>query len=121
MDFRGLSTRSTWAHPVVVGLCALVLSVGLASDSMAQGEVTLLAVEDTYVDSASPETTHGSHDDLYVAFDDSASTRAVTLIKFDLSAIPGDATITSATLRLNMTLANGATPVMIMNSVAPSR
>ena len=37
----------------------------------------------------------------------------MTLIKFDLSAIPGNATITNATLRLNMTLANGATPVMM--------
>ena len=113
MDFRGLSTRSTWANPVVVVLCAFVLSVGLAADSMAQGQVTLYAVEDTYVDSASPETTHGSADDLYVAFDDTSSAKAVTLLKFDLSTIPGNATITSATLRLNMTLANGATPVML--------
>ena len=113
MDFRRLSNRSRWAHPVVVGLCFFVLSIGLPFDAEAQGQVTLFAVEDSYVDEASPETTHGSQDDLYVAFDDSSSAEAVTLIKFDLSSIPGNATITSATLRLNMTLANGATPVML--------
>jgi len=113
MDLSGLSFRSTWAHPVTAGLCVLVFSVSLSPEIEAQGQVTLYAVEDTYVDSASPDTTHGSHDDLYVAFDDSSSAKAVALIKFDLSAIPGNATITSATLRLNMTLANGATPVML--------
>ena len=41
-------------------------------DSEAQGQVTLFAVEDTYLDSASPETTHGSSDDLFVAFDDTS-------------------------------------------------
>ncbi len=112
MDLNGLSTRSTWAHPVVVGLGVFVASVGLVTQS--SGAVTLDAVADTYVDSLNPDTNYGSAGELVVAMRDQPSAGvAQTLIQFDLSSIPVGSTIQSATLRLNMTLATGETPVML--------
>jgi len=113
MELNGLSARCSWAHPVVLGLCLLVMSIGPAVHSLEATEITLYAVADAYVDSLNPDTNYGSATELIVAMNDQPSAVAQTLIRFDLSSIPANATIQSATLSLDMIQATGASPVML--------
>jgi len=113
MELNGWRTRCSWAHPVIAGLCLFVMSVGSATHSLEATETTLYAVADAYVDSSNPDTNYGSADELIVAMTDQPSAVAQTLIRFDLSSIPANATIQSATLRLDMIQATGASPVML--------
>ena len=57
-----------------------------------------LPVGDTYIDSGSPDRNYGSDNQFEVRPDRGADRRG--LLKFDLSAIPANATISSATLYL---------------------
>jgi len=113
MELNGLSARCSWAHPVVLGLCLLVMFVGPATHSLEATEITLYAVADAYVDSLNPDTNYGSATELIVAMNDQPSAAAQTLIRFDLSSIPANATIQSATLSLDMIQATGASTVML--------
>jgi hypothetical protein len=58
----------------------------------------LLPSDDTYIDAGSPTRNYGTDDKFEVRPDNSADRRG--LLKFDLSSIPANATVTSATLYL---------------------
>jgi hypothetical protein len=58
----------------------------------------LLPSDDTYIDGGSPTNNYGSDNTFEVRPDNGADRRG--LLKFDLSSIPSNATITSATLYL---------------------
>lgn len=70
----------------------------------AGGEVTtLLSVADTFISSRNPSHNMGGHDHAAVGRDNTGNRRR-GLCAFDLSGIPADATITSATLRLTVVI-----------------
>ena len=58
---------------------------------------TILTTADSYVDSSNPDTNYGSYGRLNVS---ASSIQAFAYMKFDLSAIPADAKIVNATLRV---------------------
>lgn len=83
----------------------------LTANSIANLEVSLIAFEDTYLSQASTGTNYGSCNRLYTGL--GSSSRARSLIKFDLSSIPAGSTIISANLVMTKTggSSSAATPI----------
>lgn len=83
----------------------------LTANSIANQEISLIAFEDTYLSQASTGTNYGSCNRLYTGL--GSSSRARSLIKFDLSSIPAGSTIVSANLVLTKTggTSTAATPI----------
>lgn len=81
-----------------------VLLIGLlllTCSSFSQTVVTLNAAADANVTSHAPNATHGNWEALFGAMDNfSANDTVRSVIKFDLSSIPSNAVILSASLRL---------------------
>ncbi|GEM_PF-4678861 len=93
------------------GLCALVLILSMFSMKPAQPAkasqvvdvyVTLDATEDTYLSAASTNTNYGTSTTLEVDRTTGTS-RRTALLRWNLSSIPTDATVVSATISLNVT------------------
>jgi len=77
--------------------------------------VTLSAVADATVRSTSPDTNYGADEVLelsYIEIDPPGDEETV-LLRFDLSSIPANAIIDSATLRLYQSASAGASPVSV--------
>ena len=78
----------------------------------ATAAVTLYAVADATLRSASPTTNYGTDGVLEIAYGLRAS-QAATLVRFDLTSLPFGAVIDSASLQLYLIGATGASPVSI--------
>lgn len=72
--------------------------------------LTLIATQDSWVDEAAPSATHGTDPELHVGrtSDQRAAYQRQTLVAFDLSKLPADASVTKATLELYQIKAAGA-------------
>ena len=88
-------------------LAALISAAWPLSDAYAQGdpiEVTIQgdgsAMKDTYIASSAPTTNNGSATVFAVGENNTASSVARGLLQFDLSGLPNDLTVVSATLSL---------------------
>ena len=62
--------------------------------------VTLYSVEDSYVNASSPDTNYGNSQYLYVRGNSTDLSHALIYVKFDLSSIPENAYIVSASMQL---------------------
>jgi hypothetical protein len=82
--------------------CTLILSIlillGIFSSPGQSATISLNPTVDTYIDSSQGSTPYGTYSNLAVGIFRYATRR--TLMQFDLSSIPDDATITSAQLSL---------------------
>jgi hypothetical protein len=78
----------------------------------AQATVTLNAAADATVRQWAPDTNFGGEASLQLAYA-GQNEEAVTLVRFDLSSLPPDAVVDSASLRLYLASASGADPVSI--------
>lgn len=79
-----------------------------------QDSTTLTAVADATVKNWQPTSNFGSDATLELSYSNiDAVQRAVSLVKFDLSTLPSDAIIDSATLQLYLDSTAGASPVNI--------
>ncbi|MFO7742638.1 MAG: DNRLRE domain-containing protein [Anaerolineae bacterium] len=83
-----------------------------ARAAAAQTTVTLNAVADATVREWEPDTNFGGDPSLELSYGGPGE-EAVTLVRFDLSGLPPDAVVDSASLRLFLEGASGADPVSI--------
>ena len=92
--------------PTVGGAHSVTVTTGVTTGNINFGNwqssgsvVYLKAIEDTYADSSSPDANYGSENEFYSGKDGSSICRAY--LKFDLSSIPPNQVVISATLRIN--------------------
>ncbi len=78
----------------------------------------LTAVEDTYISETTPNTNYGSEIALLADGNDGSGGEIAALIKWDLSSIPSDATVTAASIILNLTDASSGAYNIIRQSTA---
>lgn len=84
-------------------LAILVLSIAifLMTAASAQAEMaTINPTADAYVDTARPTVNFGKTANIYTRYDSGNSRSAAIYLKFDLSGIPRDSTISEATVRI---------------------
>ncbi|MGD2179293.1 MAG: DNRLRE domain-containing protein, partial [Anaerolineae bacterium] len=121
----------SWRRTVIAVLMMALLSAGTsqaamtppgqtdplaASPSASQATVTLNAVADATLRSWEPDANSGDEHTLELSaevVDEETTLEAVTLLRFDLSSLPSDAVIDSASLRLFLEASSGADPVSI--------
>ncbi len=109
---------------IVIGAVGMVISVAdlTAANEIVEGPeylsgetqttITLNAVADATVREWEPDTNFGDEASLELSYG-GAGEEAVTLVRFDLSSLPPDAVVDSASLRLYLEGASGADPVSI--------
>ncbi len=121
--------RTTVRVSVVVLLTIALASVALspARWHVARGQAppdgalpmatstTFYAVADATVRSTSPDTNYGAEDALELSYNaiETPASQVVTLLRFDVSSIPSNATIDSATLRLYQSGYAGTNPASV--------
>ncbi|HIJ71667.1 MAG TPA: DNRLRE domain-containing protein [Planctomycetes bacterium] len=86
-------------HEIVIDPNEVVENVNFGNYDTGATAVSILAIEDTYVNSSDPCANYGNSNSLSSGYDGSAVYR--TFLKFDLSIIPPGNVVTLATLRLN--------------------
>jgi len=97
------------AAPLAITIAAIVLfAFGAVAIAASLNQQPGAEGKDTYLGSGSPNKNHGIADELKVKGDDSRR----TLIEFDLSSIPLNATIETAILELYVTAKGTGTPVI---------
>ncbi|MFN8424239.1 MAG: DNRLRE domain-containing protein [Anaerolineae bacterium] len=84
-----------------------------AAAAVVATSVTLFPVADAYVDQASPATNHNTATAWPVERDANGRER-YPLLRFDTSAIPADATITAADLKVYLNSGTGDSPIHII-------
>ena len=75
-----------------------------AGSPIGSNNITLYSIADTFVNSTSPETNYGNTASMYVGAN---SEQDFTYVKFDLTSIPSDATVTSANLEIYLSDTGG--------------
>ncbi len=83
-------------------ICLLFLWVLITSTPAWAVTSQFTAVEDTYISETQPNTNFGSEIALLADGNDGAGGEIATIIKWDLSSIPTGATVTSASITLNL-------------------
>lgn len=79
------------------------------------GSATLVAVADAWIDEKDDTTNYGASQQLYV---ESNKKNLRTLVRFDLSSIPANCTVTSATLRLFASNSDDSRSVQVYRAAA---
>lgn len=97
---------------MLMSLLGPSLQMPQALAAPAQTTVTLDAVADATVRQWAPDTNFGDETSLQLIYG-GVNEEAVTLVRFDLSSLPPDAVVDSASLRLYLETASGADPVSI--------
>ncbi|MGA9347275.1 MAG: DNRLRE domain-containing protein, partial [Anaerolineae bacterium] len=113
-----MRTRMTFITIVLLTAVAVLLVTGsvtgqvtYSGSELAQITVTLTAVADATLKSSAPGSNFGGDELLGISFTDSGE--EVSLLRFDLSAIPAEATIASAVLGLYLQETTGLNLVTI--------
>jgi hypothetical protein len=110
---------------VLLGLLGWAVP-GLAQTvTFQQGQNGYTGTMDTYIDQFTPTATYGNIDRLEVRYYDPGTglqEHMITLLRFDLSSIPANATVTSASLQLWNTraAANDASDVVVLGKATSS-
>ena len=108
------ATPASQAQTAVPPTAAVTAVAPAHSATSSQFQTTLFATADTYVSSATPNTNYGTAADLQVSLSGTIPTAVFkrTLLAFDLSELPANAEILTATLRLysEFNRANTAVP-----------
>lgn len=81
-----------------------LISIVKASPTIGSTTTTLYSVADAYVNSSSPDTNYGGEGNMYVGAN---SEQDFAYIMFDLSSLPSDAYIISATLKIYLSSTGG--------------
>ena len=102
----------SWTGPGAGGSSGVFArQVSIAAPS--ENSVSLSAVADTYIDKGDTTDNYGDSSSLVVDLSGGGIGNGRILLRFDLSTIPADATITGATLKLNATQNDGVSSLNV--------
>jgi hypothetical protein len=108
--FYGAAVGSTLVY------CTSGEVVGTAVVTVEGYIVEITAEADSYVDSSSPEATHGSDTSIVASYSDTSGTTRYVYLKYPFSSIPSTASIESASLKLYVFDTDESTFVMYLVS-----
>jgi hypothetical protein len=117
-----LRTTFVWlaASAALLGATGLAHQQGPSTHtSRAGSSLTLQAQADAWIDEGSPFANHGADSSLHIGLQEryGAPYNQQALVRFDLTALPADADIALAELRLTQTTASTSDPYDIMPAV----